>query len=89
MHDLYIQLKMKPNLSQNTAISLLCCFDGHIEKIDRLASDASAIFDVEVEKNLTLLTIRHYDQITIDNMTKEKQIVLEQKTPETIQVLMK
>ena len=89
LHDLYSQLKMKPNLSQNTAISLLCCFDGHIEKIDRLASDASEIFDVEVEKDLTLLTIRHYDEATIKSMTKDKQIVLEQKTPETIQVLMR
>ena len=89
LHDLYSQLKMKPNLSQNTAISLLCCFDGHIEKIDRLASDASEIFDVEVEKDLTLLTIRHYDEATIKRMTKDKQIVLEQKTPETIQVLMR
>jgi len=89
LHDLYSQLKMKPNLSQNTAISLLCCFDGHIEKIDRLASDASEIFDVELEKNLTLLTIRHYDEATIHDMTKGKQIVLEQKTPETIQVLMR
>ncbi|MEP7164763.1 MAG: aspartate kinase [Ferruginibacter sp.] len=89
LHDLYSQLKMKPNLSQNTAISLLCCFDGHTEKIDRLAADASGIFDVEVEKNLTLLTIRHYDEATINRMTKDKQIVLEQKTPETIQVLMR
>ena len=89
LHDLYSQLKMKPNLSQNTAISLLCCFDGHIEKIDQLASDASEIFDVEVEKDLTLLTIRHYDEATIKSMTKDKQIVLEQKTPETIQVLMR
>ncbi len=89
LHDLYIRLKMKPNLSQNTAISLLCSFDDHVEKIDRLASDASAIFDVEVERDLMLLTIRHYDEETIKNMTMDNQIVLEQKTMDTIQVLMK
>jgi len=89
LHDLCNQLKMKPNLSQNTAISLLCCFDGHSEKIDKLASEASTIFDVEVEKDLTLLTIRHYDDATISSMTKDKKIVLEQKTEETIQVLMR
>jgi aspartate kinase len=89
LHGLYSQLKMKPNLSQHTAISLLCCFDGHSEKIDRLASDASAIFDVEVERNLTLLTIRHYNEEMVNSMTRDKQIVLEQKTPETIQVLMR
>ncbi|CAN5888298.1 aspartate kinase [soil metagenome] len=89
LHDLYNQLKIKPNLSQNTAISLLCSFDDHVEKIGKLAGEASGIFDVEVEKNLTLLTIRHYNNATIDELTKGKHIVLEQRTEETVQLLMR
>jgi aspartate kinase len=89
LHELFTQVKIKPNLSQNTAISLLCCFDDKPEKIERLAADASMIFDVEVEKNLRLLTIRHYDAETIKTMTSGKQIVLEQKTPQTIQMLIR
>ena len=89
LHDLFNLLKIKPNLSQHTAISLLSCFDDHAEKIEKLAADASVIFDVEVEKNLTLLTIRHYNEKTIGELTAVKYIVLEQKTEETIQVLMR
>ena len=89
LHDLFTLLKIKPNLSQHTAISLLSCFDDHAEKIEKLAADASVIFDVEVEKNLTLLTIRHYNEKTIRELTAGKKIVLEQKTEETIQVLMR
>ncbi len=89
LHDLFNLLKIKPNLSQHTAISLLSCFDDHAEKIEKLAADASVIFDVEVEKNLTLLTIRHYNEKTIGELTAGKYIVLEQKTEETIQVLMR
>jgi len=89
LQELYHMLKIKPNLSQNTAISLLCCFDDHPEKIDLLASNASQLFDVEVEKNLTLVTIRHYDKGTINRFTKGKQVVLEQKTMETVQLLMR
>jgi aspartate kinase len=89
LHDLFNLLKIKPNLSQHTAISLLSCFDDHIEKIEKLAAEASNIFDVEVEKNLTLLTIRHYNEKTIGELTAGKYIVLEQKTEETIQVLMR
>jgi len=89
LHDLFTLLKIKPNLSQHTAISLLSCFDDHAEKIEKLAADASVIFDVEVEKNLTLLTIRHYNEKTIGELTAGKYIVLEQKTEETIQVLMR
>ena len=89
LHHIFREIKVKPNLSQNTAISLLCCFDEHAEKTDQLASAASEIFDVEVEKNLTLLTIRHYDDATIKKLTENKVIVLTQKTPVTIQLLMR
>jgi aspartate kinase len=44
---------------------------------------------VQLEKNLTLLTIRHYTTDAIATYTAGKQIVLEQKTPETFQVLMR
>jgi aspartate kinase len=47
------------------------------------------LFDVEVEKNLSLLTIRQYDAVTIEKLTKDKVIVLEQKTQKTLQMLMK
>ncbi|MBS1732559.1 MAG: aspartate kinase, partial [Bacteroidetes bacterium] len=89
LHELYSNLKMKPNLSQNTAISLLCCFDDHVEKIEKLAGAASEIFDVEVEKNLLLLTIRHYTEESISELSSGRQIVLMQKTQETVQVLMR
>ncbi len=89
LHDLFNLVKIKPNLSQNTAISLLCCFDDHVEKIDQLAVAASMIFDVDLEKNLTLLTIRHYDEETISKLTANRKVLLEQKTVETVQVLMR
>lgn len=89
LHALFHQIKIKPNVSQNTAISLLCCFDDHPEKIGQLASAASEIFDVELERNLRLLTIRHYSEETINKMTEGKTIVLEQKTPQTVQIIMR
>ncbi len=89
LHKIFKQVKVKPNLSQNTAISLLCCFDDHAEKIDQLAADASLIFDVELEKNLTLLTIRHYNNEMIKKFTENKQVVLEQKTMTTVQLVMR
>ncbi|RYF86514.1 MAG: aspartate kinase [Chitinophagaceae bacterium] len=89
LHLLFETIKIKPNLSQNTAISLLCCFDDHPEKIDALAAAAAHLFDVTLEKNLSLLTIRHYDEDAINRLTAGKTIVLEQKTLTTIQALMR
>ena len=89
LHDIFTGVKIKPNLSQNTAISLLCCFDDHAEKINQLAADASLIFDVELEKNLSLLTIRHYNNEMIKSFTQNNEVVLEQKTISTVQLLLR
>jgi aspartate kinase len=51
--------------------------------------EASVIFDVELERNLSLLTIRHYDEGTIKNLVKDKVIVLEQKTIDTVQLVLR
>ena len=89
LYQLFEKLKIKPNLTQNTAISFLCVFDDHKEKIEKLALDASELFDVKVMKDLTLLTIRHFTQQLLEKLTKEKQILLRQQTPETVQVLLR
>ncbi len=88
LYDLFASLKIKPNLTQTGAISIVCCLDDNAEKIEKLASDAAVFFDVQVRKGLCLLTIRHYTQAKIDELTLGKNILLEQKTTETIQVLM-
>lgn len=89
LHEMFADLKIRPNLSQNGAISLVCCLDDKPEKIEKLALTASEIFNVQLEKNLTLLTIRHYNEATIEKLTRGKTILLEQKTRDTIQVLMR
>lgn len=83
------EINIKPNLMQTGAISLQLCLDDRAEKIQQLAAKASAIFDVQVEKDLTLLTIRHYNDDVMDAMTANKDVILKQQTPETIQVLYK
>jgi len=89
LHQLFGESKIRPNLSQNGAISLLCCLDDKPEKIEKLALAASEFFDVQVEKNCTLLTIRHYDEAIIQKLTAGRIQLLSQKTRETVQVLLK
>src|SRR5438552_4712946 len=83
------ELNIKPNLIQSGAISLQLCLDDRTEKIDQLAAAASTIFDKQVEKNLSLLTIRHFNNELLIKMTTGKQIILKQQTHETVQVLYK
>lgn len=89
LHELFRQIKVKANLTQNTAISLLCCFDDRTDKIDRLASEAAQYFEVELERNLRLLTIRHYQSEIIEALMGGQTIMLEQKTPVTLQALIR
>ncbi len=88
LYSLLGKLNIKPNLTQNTAISFICVLDYRSEKIENLAFEVSGIFDVEVMKELTLLTIRHYNKGIFEKLTKGKKILLRQQTPDTIQVLM-
>ena len=87
LYQIFSELKIKPNLIQTEAISLQICMDDRKEKIEQLAATASALFDVQVEKDLTLLTIRHYNEDILNKLIIDKQIVLHQKTPTTVQVL--
>ena len=81
--------RIQPIITQNTAISLLCVTENHPEKIEQLCLVASTQFDVTIEKNLELLTIRHYRQSILNELTEGKDIVMEQRTPETVQLIMR
>jgi aspartate kinase len=89
LYEILSDLRLKPNLTQNGAISIMICIDDIEEKTAELASRASAFFEVQIQKNLTLLTIRHYTPEYIELLSKNSEILLEQKTPETIQILTK
>ena len=82
-------LNIKPNLIQTGAISLELCLDDRSEKIQQLAVACSEIFDVQVEKDLSLLTIRHFNDELLAKMISDKQIILKQQTRETVQVVYK
>jgi len=87
LYEIFGHIKIKPNLIQTGAVSLQVCLDDRSEKIDQLASEASSLFDVQVERGLTLLTIRHFNSELLHKMIAGKEIVLMQETKETVQVL--
>jgi aspartate kinase len=88
LYHLFEKLKIKPNLTQNTAISFLCVLDDHKEKVEKLALEASGIFEVQVMKGLMLLTVRHFNRELFEKLTKGRKILLQQQTRETVQALL-
>ncbi|HMH22327.1 MAG TPA: hypothetical protein VK563_11145, partial [Puia sp.] len=89
LYHLFSEMRIKPNLMQSGAVTLQVCLDDRAEKIEKLAISAADQFEVQVEKGLTLLTIRHYNESILKEMTVGKQIVLRQQTEETVQLLMR
>jgi aspartate kinase len=84
-HDLHLKL----NLMQNGAISFSCCIDQNGEKIERLIKALHQDFDITYHEGLELLTVRHYEDGIIGRLTSGKRLLLEQKSPLTIQMVLK
>lgn len=89
LYQVFEKINFKPNLTQNGAIGFICVVDEHPEKVEQLAHEADHLFDVQIERDLTLLTIRHYNAEIISALCKDRMIILQQQTRETIQFLMK
>jgi aspartate kinase len=88
LYNMLTTLHIQANLLQTGAVILQVCADDIPDKIENLAYEASEFFDVEVEKGLTLLTIRHHQRELLDKMISGRKIVLQQWSPETVQTLM-
>ncbi|MBL0105121.1 MAG: aspartate kinase [Bacteroidetes bacterium] len=80
--------KIKINLMQNSAVSFSVCVDNDPYKIPALLEALKKEFRVLYNENLKLITIRHYYPSTIDQLTKGKKVLLEQRSRQTAQVVL-
>lgn len=81
--------KVKVNTMLNSAISFSVSVDHDEEKIKQLITDLSETFKVKYNAGLELVTIRYYNQQTIDRVTVNKDVLLEVKSRHTCQIVMK
>jgi aspartate kinase len=88
LYQLLAEINIKPNLIQTGAVTIQVCLDDRSDKIEKLAFGASGFFEVQIEKNLVLCTIRHYNEEILQKMIAGHTIGLRQQSPETVQVLM-
>ena len=75
------------NLMQNSAISFMICVDNDLHKIPQLIENLKAFFKVLCNENLSLFTIRHYTDESVQLFLQDKEVVLEQKSNDTIQLI--
>ncbi len=77
------------NLMNTSAITFAFCADKDPEKFHRLNGSLRYDFSIEKEEGLELLTIRHFNRSVIDQMTKDKQVLLENSNGATIQMVLR
>lgn len=82
-------LGIKLNLMQNSAISFSVCVDNDLVKIPKLIEKLQTEYRVRYNTDLQLYTIRHYYPSTIENLSIGKEILLEQRSRNTAQLVMK
>lgn len=87
--EIFSKIGVKINLMQLSAISFSVCCDNHEFKIQNLVTELKKQFNVLYNLGLELMTVRYYTQETIDELTKQKIILLEQKSRYTVQMVMK
>ena len=81
--------KMKVDLIQNSAISFSVCIDNIYDNRDKLLQHLKAKFNVTCHDNVSLYTIRHYNDIAIKELEKDKTVLLKQLTQGTVQIVTK
>jgi len=87
--NLFAEKHIKVNVMQNSAISFSVSVDADERKLPDLIKTLEKDYRVRYNDNLELITIRYYDQATIDRVTRNKTILLEVKSRHTVQLVVR
>lgn len=86
--DLLARHHVKVNVMQNSAISFTICVDADHLTGTGVLEALKENYTIRYNENVELLTLRHYNASAISNVTKGKTILLEQKTRNTVHLVM-
>ena len=90
--DIFQQLafyNVKINLMQNSALSFSILFDRVKTDPNKLVEKFKDQYHIKFNEGLELVTIRHYDQKTIERVMVNKTLILEQRTRQTVRMVMR
>ncbi|WP_299164611.1 aspartate kinase [uncultured Eudoraea sp.] len=85
LHD----YKMKVDLIQNSAISFSVCVDNKFNRLSDLLDQLSGKFKVVCHEDVSLYTIRHFNTEAIKSLQNGRDVLLEQRGKETLQLVVK
>jgi aspartate kinase len=87
--NLFHQHRVKINMMHNSAIQFSVAVDQTGDNVTSVLEELEKRYKVTVESGLELITIRYYNQETIDRVLVNKEIIKELKDSYTCQMLVK
>lgn len=83
----FAQTGLKINLMQNSALSFSVCLDNNDMIFEKLIPLLKKSFKVRYNTGLQLITIRYYNDDIIRSTVQQRNILLEQRSRSTVQIL--
>lgn len=90
IRDIFKELhyfKMKVDVIQNSAISFSVCFFDKYNKINDLIKNLEGKFKIDMHKDVSLFTIRHFNEKSIKKISNKRKLLLEQRTEKTVRLI--
>ena len=84
---LFSEYGVRVNVMQNSAVSFSVCVDDDAQKVPALIDALKKEYQVLYNDDLTLYTIRHYNDDSMAKVLKGKTLLLEQKSRHTVQLV--
>ncbi len=81
--------RIQVNMMQNTAISFSVCVNDIDDRIERFSKSIEQDFKVVTDRNLELITVRHYQKPLIEALKRGKVIMMEERIRNTVQLVIK
>ena len=81
--------RLKVDLIQNSAISFSVCLDNKFRGLQPLLEELKRKFKVVCHEDVSLYTIRHFNDDSVKSLQNGKSVLVEQRGKETVQLVVK
>jgi aspartate kinase len=83
------RLNLNINLMQNSAITFTICMDDDSSKREQLMSSLQDEFLIYYNEGLEMITVKNFNQNTVDELMKGREIIIEQRSRNNFQMIYK
>ncbi|MFZ1497114.1 MAG: aspartate kinase [Saprospiraceae bacterium] len=89
LFKLFADQRIFVNMMQNTALSFGACVTNVPDRIANVMAALEKDYTVIKEDNLELITVRHFQESVLDELKKNKIVLLEERIGKTVQMVVR